>query len=322
MEVVPLWANAVFQGGGVKAIGLVGALTVAEQRGYRWRRMAGTSAGAIIASLVAAGYTAEEIRRVIEELDYTLCTEPGAWHLLPYIGPVARLWIKKGLYSGKEIERWLDDLLRQKGVHTFADLKAGTLQIVVSDITRGRLVVLPEDLKLYGLSAVDLPVARSVRMSCGIPFFFDPIVLYSRSEPKRNYMVDGGVLSNFPLWLFDEEAPKWPTFGFRLVSEDGEAAPHEIRGPFSLFRALFQTMMDAHDTRHLEEQDKVRTILVPSLGVKSTDFHITPEKSAALFDAGKKAAEKFFRQWDFQQYLKNFHGKVVVTINRRQNKLP
>src|SRR5690554_3733566 len=103
MEVVPLWANAVFQGGGVKAIGLVGALTVAEQRGYRWKRLAGTSAGAIIASLVAAGYTAEEIRRVIEELDYTLFTEPGAWHLLPYIGPVARLWIKKGLYSGKEI---------------------------------------------------------------------------------------------------------------------------------------------------------------------------------------------------------------------------
>ncbi len=54
-------ADAVFQGGGVKVIGLVGALTVAEQYGYRWVNVAGTSAGAMVAALVAAGYRAEEV---------------------------------------------------------------------------------------------------------------------------------------------------------------------------------------------------------------------------------------------------------------------
>lgn len=55
-------ADGVFEGGGVKGIGLVGALIVAEERGYTdWQRVAGTSAGAIVASLLAAGYSAVKL---------------------------------------------------------------------------------------------------------------------------------------------------------------------------------------------------------------------------------------------------------------------
>ena len=58
-----LIADAVFEGGGVKGIALVGAVAVAEEKGYRWANLAGTSAGAIVASLLAAGYTGAEFRR-------------------------------------------------------------------------------------------------------------------------------------------------------------------------------------------------------------------------------------------------------------------
>ena len=53
-----LKADAVFEGGGVKGIGLVGAVAFAEEKGYRWVNLAGTSAGAIVAALLAAGYNA------------------------------------------------------------------------------------------------------------------------------------------------------------------------------------------------------------------------------------------------------------------------
>ena len=59
-------ADAVFEGGGVKGIGLVGALEVMEQAGYRWNMLAGTSAGAIVAALVAAGYTASELKPILD----------------------------------------------------------------------------------------------------------------------------------------------------------------------------------------------------------------------------------------------------------------
>lgn len=313
-----MWADAVFEGGGVKAIGLIGAATVAENRGYRWKHLAGTSAGAIIAALLAAGYTARDLRE-IETLDYTRFLPMTWWHRIPFVGRAARTWIKNGLYPSIEIERWLDERLRPKGIHTFADLEDDRLQIVASDLTRGRLLVLPRDLELYGLAPHEMSIARAVRMSCSIPFFFDPAKIVGRTEPRKNIIVDGGVLSNFPIWLFDKQSPRWPTFGFRLVSGT-EGEPHHITGPISLFFALFQTMLDAHDRRYVEEKDKVRTILVPSAGVKSTDFNITPEKSAALFESGVKAAEKFFDKWDFLQYLQNYRRKsvVTVTVNGRQ----
>lgn len=313
-----MWADAVFEGGGVKAIGLVGALTVAEQRGYRWKRVAGTSAGAIIAALLSAGYRADELKKMLERLDYRQFVAPAGWYRLRRIGPLARLWWKKGLYSGKKIETWMESLLLQKGIRTFADLTDGRLQIVASDITRGRLLVLPKDLPLYGLSSADVTVARAVRMSCSIPYFFDPVILVSRNEPRRNYVVDGSVLSNFPVWLFDQQSPRWPTFGFRLVSKEN-TDPHDIRGPLSLFRALFHTMMEAHDTRYLEEHNRVRTIFVPSLGVKTTDFNISAEKSNALFHSGVQQAEKFFQQWDFEQYVQIYRKRksFTVTINEK-----
>ena len=65
-----LRADAVFEGGGVKGIGLVGAVAAAEERGYQWENVAGTSAGAIVAALLAAGYNSEELRNVMQELDY------------------------------------------------------------------------------------------------------------------------------------------------------------------------------------------------------------------------------------------------------------
>ena len=61
-EQARLYADAVFEGGGVKGIGLVGAVAVAEEKGYRWMNLAGTSAGAIVDTLIAAGYTAEEMK--------------------------------------------------------------------------------------------------------------------------------------------------------------------------------------------------------------------------------------------------------------------
>ena len=61
-----LKADAVFEGGGVKGIGLVGAVAVAEEKGYHWVNVAGTSAGAIVATLLAAGYTAQGVVTILQ----------------------------------------------------------------------------------------------------------------------------------------------------------------------------------------------------------------------------------------------------------------
>lgn len=312
-----LLADAVFEGGGVKGIGLVGAVAVAEERGYQWVNVAGTSAGAIVAALVAAGYTGAEMKEILNELDYNRFKDTSLLDRIPFIGPVTSVIFEKGIYEGKFFENWMRGLLRKKNIHTFNDLVLEEykdderyrfkLRVIASDISRGRLLILPQDIADFGIRPKDLNVAAAIRMSMSIPFFFEPVTLRNMKTNQVSYIVDGGLLSNFPVWLFDAEGgiPDWSTFGFKLV-EPEEGAPHRVRGPVSLLAALFSTMMEAHDARYIEDAQFVRTIPIPTLGVGTTEFDISREKSEALYQSGREAAEKFFATWNFADYVDKY----------------
>jgi predicted acylesterase/phospholipase RssA len=81
-----LKADAVFEGGGVKGIGLVGTVYEIENAGYEFENLAGTSAGAIVASLLAVGYKSEEIKRELERLNYNDFKDEGLLDKLGVIG--------------------------------------------------------------------------------------------------------------------------------------------------------------------------------------------------------------------------------------------
>ena len=299
--------NAVFEGGGVKGICLAGAIQAAEQNGCQFNRIAGTSSGAIVASLLAAQYTAAEIREIVAQTNYSAFLKRARIFNTKIVGPAARVLIKKGLYSGEALEGWIKELLRKKGIHTFADLPQGKLSIIASDITNGKILVLPDDVYKLGIDPMKLSVAKAVRMSTSIPYFFDPVILRLNGEAARGkkfadqfiYVVDGALLSNFPLWLFDQERPDAidpPTIGFQMV---GKAAgkPHIIRGPVSMLQAMVETMLTAHDQRHISQDIIDRTIKIPSLGVSATQFEISPEDTLRLYESGYKAGMKFFNNW-------------------------
>lgn len=321
-----LMADAVFEGGGVKGIGLVGAVAVAEERGYQWVNIAGTSAGAIVAALLAAGYSAAEMREIMEELDYNRFKDASPLDRVPLAGPLASLILEKGIYEGKFLETWIRGLLREKNVDTFNDLIVQEykdseqyrfkLRVIASDISRGRLLVLPQDMADFGVLPEALNVAAAVRMSMSIPFFYEPVKLRNMKTNQVSYIVDGGILSNFPVWLFDTEGevPEWPTFGFKLVEPEQEhEIPHHVRGPISLLTALFSTMMEAHDARYIKDEQFIRTIPIPTLGVGTTEFDISREKSEALYQSGREAAETFFDVWDFSKYVDKYRrGKPRI----------
>jgi NTE family protein len=310
--------DAVFEGGGVKGIGLVGAVEVVERQGYAFENVAGTSAGAIVAALVAAGYRAGELREIMRTLNYGRFLDRGALDNIPLLGPALSLGLEKGIYEGKYLTDWLGRQLAAKRVRTFGDLVSSDpecardprwryrLQVIATDLTRGRLVVLPRDAREYGLDPDALEVAAAVRMSMSIPFFFEPVRLGSGNQ--QSYIVDGGVLSSFPVWLFDSDAePAWPTFGFKLV-DPSEGKHHEINGPLSMFGALFTTMMEAHDARYIEDASYVRTIGIPTTGVQSTDFDLSGARADRLYQSGVKAAERFFEKWSFEAYKAEFRS--------------
>jgi len=315
--------NGVFEGGGVRGIGHVGAACGMEEGGYRFVNLAGSSAGAIVAALLAAGYGCQELKRELSALDYRKFMGKDLLDCFGAAGKVLSIFLTLGIYHTGYLEEWMDELLGRKKMRRFGDVKEGgrTLKITASDLTKRRLFVFPDDLKACGLEADSFPIARAVRMSVSIPVFFEP-VRWRDGNGERHLMVDGGLLSNYPMWVLDDgkTVPKWPTFGFRFMGEgEGEAASLCPENPDLLeyLKAIVSTSLDAFDNSHVSAGDFERTIRIPTTvktggcmrKIGAVDFDIEDPCSQGLFENGREAARQFLRTWDFERWKARYRGQ-------------
>src|SRR5699024_7294495 len=152
-----------------------------------------------------------------------------------------------------------------KNVYTFSDLKEGYLKVVVSDLTLGKLVVIPDDLeRVYGIDPIKFSVAKAVRMSAGFPYFFMPKKIQGINKEK-SLIVDGGVLSNFPLCIFEngEGKNKRTLLGVKISSNIEEGKENNIKNAVDMFSALFSTMKLAHDSRYISKKNESNIIFIP-----------------------------------------------------------
>lgn len=308
--------DLVLEGGGVKGIGLVGAITALASAGYRFRRVAGTSAGAIVGALVAActatGRPLGHLVKVMESVDYERFRDRTLLDHLGAPGEIAELLIGEGIYRGDYLVEWLSEELDRIGVRTFADLRQDDpdsslpanqrygLVVMASDLSAGQLVRLPWDYHRYGLDPDQQSVAAAVRASMSIPFFFKPVTLPGRRGHQPTVLVDGGMLSNFPVEVFDRtdgRPARWPTIGVKLSARPAAVqVPHPTGNVVQLAFACLHTLMSGHDRYHLEDEGVTqRTIFVDTLKVSTTDFGIEPATQRALFDNGVAAGEDFVR---------------------------
>ena len=305
--------DSVFEGGGVKGIGLVGALKAFEEAGFQWQNVAGTSAGAIIAALVAVDYKAAELKNVMDKrMDFRSLMDTAGIGKLPGLGPWLSLIFTKGMYQGDYFLKLMRELIAEKTGRektTFRDLIVPKdpgdseedyqkkykykLRIVASDISSNELLILPQHIERLGLDPDDLEVALAVRMSMSIPYFFRP-VRFGEGKHRRHkhWIVDGGMLSNFPIWLFDSPAdrpPAWPTIGFLLWEPGSEKPRHQrIRGLVSMTRAMVQTMMSAHDRKALAEADISRIVKIPTGKYATADFDLGTETGTGFTTAATR----------------------------------
>lgn len=334
-------ADLVLEGGGVKGIALVGAVSVFEERGYEFGHVAGTSAGAIVASLIAAGYRGQALHDIVADTDYASFEDAEPWGRLQQ---ALHLVVRSGLYSGDFARGFIRDALarRQDGRSmTFADLpytdpdgrvsapgRESRLVVMASDVTAGRLRRLPWDFREYGLDPASASVADAVRASMSIPFFFRPVTLTTVPGGDEHLLVDGGMLSNFPIDVFDAPpgaAPRWPTFGIKLSARppaaDADTDLVAADGPLTMARAMLSTMTGFYDRMHLDDPSvQVRTVFVDTTGIRSTDFHLTRAQAATLYAAGRTAAASFLDggagqpPWDFEAYRRRYRPVAAPPV--------
>lgn len=320
--------NGVLAGGGVKGIGHVGAVYALEQAGYRFERVAGSSAGAIVAALIAADYRGEEMAQLMKSLDYMKFKQTDFLDRLGTPGKMLSVLLHYGIYSASYLEKWLNDLLMKRNTACFRDVKLADnsyrLQLTTVDLTTQELLVLPQDLSKFHIDIDSFPIAKAVRMSMSIPIFYEPYVLKDING-QPHYLVDGGLLSNYPIHLLDDgkQPLLYPTFGFKFAdSADCPKCIKDCDNIIDYIKLIISTLLDAYDNRQIDNAkgDRERSILISSViqtadgkkTVSTTDFDITQKEGEALYQNGVHAASAFLKHWDFNRWKRTYRKQAGI----------
>jgi NTE family protein len=354
--------DVVFEGGGAKGSAFAGALSALKAAGHTTRRLIGTSAGAITATLLAAGFSPEEMLAAVNEkkdgkprfagfmdhphaADFSQPVKDASdtmhalntLHIPAFAGhTVLNLLLETpayptlfsvvecgGVYAGVAFVEWLTEKLGTKGVtptDTLATFFAKThvdLSVVASDTTDMEMLVLNHR------TAPDVPVVWAVRMSMSIPLVWREVIwdaswgLYRERTKTGNIVVDGGVLSNFPIRLISESVPEImgdtdPNGALNLGLLLDETLPvpgvadrkppipvQELRVVQRLVR-LMDTMMGAQDSEEIR-QHASEICRLPVKGYGTTEFDMPDAKLQALVNAGRLALEANLKARDLQQ---------------------
>ena len=363
--------DLVFEGGGAKGIAFVGASTELLARGHSHGRLLGTSAGAITATLLAAGYSADEMSAALAEEengkpvftgfmgppeDFTASEiDSGATltllknidiSLLPNFledkmdrkvtealarGDKSRHLValieRGGWFAAGRFVRWMtakldagkraDGAPRAYSQLTLQQFFAATgvdLSMVASDTTDGKLLVLNHR------TAPDCPLVFAVRMSMSIPLVWDEVIwrqdwgAYRGRELTGHAIVDGGMLSNFPLELFISGEPQVtnvmgpkqqnPVIGLMIdealevaVAGRGPLVKSSVQaGKLAIVQRigrLVDTVTTAHDKRVIEEHGAV-IVRLPAKGYGTTEFDMSKERRDALIESARLAMATWF----------------------------
>jgi NTE family protein len=340
--VTGLGADLVLEGGGVKGIALAGAVITLHEAGYVFPRVAGTSAGALVACLMAAyqarGVDLSQLERDMRELDFRKFRRQDAAE--KYLGPLGDAYTLlryQGLYPTTFLHDWLSGKLDAIGIATFGDLKITDdpdtslapqqryrLVVHTTDLSRKALVRLPWDLPYYLLAGQEQAdpvrqievidsyrVVDAVRASMSVPYYFRPFV--QQTALGECTWADGGMLQNFPITAFDRtdgRSNRWPTFGVKLSARPSSDQPdRQVRGNLREALSIIHTALGEWN-QYLLDAEGVgnRTVYVDTSGFSSLDFALSDADRETLYRRGRDSAETFLADWAGQSRLPSGHG--------------
>jgi predicted acylesterase/phospholipase RssA len=304
----------VFSGGGTKGVSYCGALEILSKLnviGSNIKGFAGTSAGSMMAGLLAVGYTTAELTDLMLELNF----EDFVDGQTSYIREGLNLIETYGLVPGKFLHEFLGKLIEKKTgsadytIQQLYDDKKIKLVIVCTDMNLSRSRYFYPDSPVE--ADRNIPIRQAIRMSAGIPFMFEPIIHDS------NYHVDGGMLDNYPIHVFDGAypgdinaknnitKPNSKVLGFHVSSEEtydpssiltgGEKDGRIKINSFLHYGSSFiNAFMNENERRAITEANELRTIKIVTPYISLTTFAMTLEQKQSLIELGKTATSKFF----------------------------
>lgn len=318
----PIIKNLVMEGGGIKGIAYGGALLELEKKGILQNvsRVAGTSAGAIQACLLALGYEPKEIIKIIAETPVESFNDDGS-----VLRASKRMINEYGWFKGDSFLKKIEDVIFQKTGNanlTFADLHTLASSIPFRDLYVTGSNLSEQTLVVFSYETYpEMRVADAVRVSMSIPLYYRGLWVDSKGKtydvPQKNVktslFADGGLLLNFPIDVFDNEKyingksdePMFnnQTLGFRLErctqidhelnNKDG-LAPFEINDMSSYMAALSGLIM--RNVNPPNPKDYERTIYINDNGMSARVRKIEPAEKNLMLAAGQLGVIEYFNR--------------------------
>jgi len=239
----------------------IGVLKVLEEQGVAIDVICGSSMGAIIAALWAAGFSIADI----EKISYRLGRKLGSFAFTGFSFPF------KGIMKARRLEAIFKDAF---GGLSFYDLKH-TLKIVAFDFQRRRAVVLQQGL-LY----------KAVAASCAFPGFFEPVGI------KTNMLLDGGILHPLPTKILLEFSTH-KIIASNITLSQEEASRHYRRRRLHVFDFIFGSI-ETMQQEFVQQASKIADVVIhPNLeGLGWLEF----EKITEFVRRGETAAREKMEQ--------------------------
>ena len=248
-------------GGGIRGIAHAGALKALEDNGIRIDIIGGTSAGALISSLYALGYSPYYIYILFKRYSKDIAGINSA----PIISGIKNYMISKkleitGLKTGNSIEEVYNNLAKRKGIRTIKDIKRMPLVIPAVDIEDAKEYIftnrIPKTAEDKSQYITDITIGKAVRASSSFPAVFCPC------EFKTHKFLDGGVLDNVPVMEVRKQgADKVIAINFKADDIDKES------NIMDLAMRTIDIMGNKISEENLENSDFVLTIKTDKTGL-------------------------------------------------------
>ena len=289
------YKNLVFEGNGMAGLAYIGVLKVLEERNLinDIEKIAGTSSGAIMASLISIGYTAEQIYNISKEIDWKNMVQRRNC-LFQFF----HFWNKYGLFKYDRIEKTLKSFfLRKLGRSdlTFKEhyeLTNKKLILVGLNVNKKKPEYFCEEL------TPDMSVIKAIKISSSFPFIFDPV------KHNNMYYVDGGVMNNFPIEYFGYRNKD--TLGVNLVDDDTITDQKTPIGNILNFGFnILQSVILVQEHMDLEfGKENVMYIPVPT-GNVINNVVLMNQNIDELYERGIKGANDYLNRMEEKEIREN-----------------
>ncbi len=276
----------IFEGGGIKGLAYVGALEeyIKYQDINTIRYLGGTSAGSIIATLLASNHTIKEINEVLYNIDWNKLKDGN----FGFIRNTIRLFTKYGYHKGNYFEKIINQMLFAKYKienMTFIQLFEITkkhLKMVGTNITKG------ETIYMDYMHTPEMSIAKAVRISSSIPFMFKPVNI------NNELYVDGGLTKNLDLTMFDEIK------NINIIAFDLEETCFEMNRIYGLKAFIRSVIKIIHNgaNKHSIIKENVHVCKILENNIDAMNFNLKEKEMDYLKEIGKSAFIRFLYKLD------------------------